>query len=278
MLGRLMKYEFRMQFKTVLITNIAVILAAVASFGVSLFATIINPYGVDSEVLTPVETVGFVGCIIAMIMLFVATMVSMYVVVISGYFRFYRTMYTSTGYMTLMLPISPWKIVVAKGLTLALYELITAVFILVSAGFQFLLIVNAFSPMGLLQTANEIISEIPILLSELLIYTPNAIVLLFEGLLLSLVSSLASLCVVYMAITIGSVIAKKNKGLVVIAIYFAVKMALSFVTEIAYYFFLIVSFTNFYVFYALLILMYAGIGIGAFFINNHLLCKKLNLE
>lgn len=279
MLGRLMKYELRMQLKTFIIINIAIILAAAASFGVDMFANIVMPQGVDAYSPNTIEIIGFLGSVFTMILLLFATSVVMVLVLLMGYIRYYRTMYTSTGYMTLMLPVSPWKIVVAKGLSLFIYFVVTAIVAFASLGAQMFFVVDAFSPDGLVTIFNKFISNIPFAIIELFGYMDISFpIIIAELVVLSLVTILSSICVVFMSITIGSVIAKKNKGLVVIFVYFGINMIMSIITQSVFTIFSLLSLANYYVFFAMLIIFYLGLGTAAFFINNHLLNKKLNLE
>ncbi len=279
MLGRLMKYELRMQLKTFLIVNIGIVLATAASFGIDMFANLIMPQGVEAVVPAPIEIIGFVGCVFALLLLIMATGIVTALVLLLGYLRYYRTMYTSTGYMTLMLPVSAWKIVVAKGLSLFIYYVSTAVIAIASIGIQVFFLVDAFSPDGLVTIFNNFITNLPFAITELIDAANVSLpIILSELIVFFIIMTITSICVVYMSITIGSVIAKKNKGLIVILIYFGINMLMSLITQTAYTVFLYLSFANFYIFLGMLILFYLGLGVGTFFLNNYLLTKKLNLE
>ena len=190
--------------------------------------------------------------------------------------RYYSHFFTDEGYLTFTLPVSRTALLGSKLLT-ALIFLAATLAVIGLSGFLFVT-VAAFSP--------EYFAFLRGAFWQLLEYSWSAEELLFviQGVLLSLAGAVLAILYPFLCATLGSVIAKKQKLLAGIGLYFGGRMAASFVGQFFMIFLVFSAFEVFDTLRSLLVLEFiallvvSGLAAGCWFWNLHLLKKKLNLS
>lgn len=147
------------------------------------------------------------------------------------YVRFYKHFFTDEGYLTFTLPVSRKKLLLSKSLNALIWTACEVILITISVGI-FLLISPPMEQGGFL--INTIIYKE--LFSALAMAWQNIgawlIVYVIEVLIILLCYYILSMSIVYCCITIGAIIAKKNKLFAAIGIYYLTNAVISFVAQL----------------------------------------------
>ena len=289
MLKKLLKYDIRA------VAGLWWIGAAV-SVGASILGAILMRFSIavsdsntPSVILKMFATLALIVgifCVIAVAVSYVFTMILVFV-------RFYRHFFTDEGYLTFTLPVKRSTLLLSKSINaviwFAAHSLVVGISMLIFAvlvtppkygGF--------FINFALLDRLWEFISLLWQYIGAWLI------VYILEGLLALLVSLMFSVFLIQFCITVGSVLVKKAKLIVSVAIYYAVTSALTTSVQIGAF-----VFTNFmargfsilvsditvdnqgYAMIALallgLIAVFSAVSTAIYSVTQYMLDRKLNL-
>lgn len=204
------------------------------------------------------------------------------------FMRFYKHFFSDEGYLTHTLPVKTSTHMFSKTWSTLLWVVITTVTTLF---FVFIYVLIGTAPHGSLLNT-EVFRAIGEFFQGIFPYmTPSYWVIGLETLLLTLVSIVFSTFMIFTAITIGAVVAKKHKILAAIGFYYLINMVVSIVTVLVFVLVTLSTVGNTMLTGSLLyspegsihfllifaILFYLGLSIGGFALCNHFLKKKLNL-
>ena len=230
MLKKCLKYDLQAVTRIWWILAVTMMGAAlVAALSLrALFQVMLDPDPAGFLVLLSVfGTLGAILCIFAMA-------ACMTVSVILVYWRTYTHFYSDEGYLTFTLPVKRSTLYLSKVLTAAIVT--TATTLIFIAGIGLILLIAPASE------GNGIIN--PVVYTHLFEFFgmaweyTGAWMILWVAVLLPMpfLVHLFSSGMVFLCITVGSVIAKKHKLLAAIGIYYGVTMVLSFVGQFISYF------------------------------------------
>ena len=222
MLKKLMKYDFKSVFKLWWIGALSTfILSFVAGGFLSFFAT-------EKELPAPVLVVA----VFALIIVYIGFLAFPIFSDILVYVRFYKNLYTDQGYLTFTLPVKRQSILnskvflgfiatMATGLVLGINSIIMTLI-----GFREVIF------------SKEFLDEIKIIIDEIAAYEYNYFIIIYlvEALVIFALLSLVGWLFNYGCISVASVIVKKAKILVAIAIYYGATSILGFILTIFYLF------------------------------------------
>ena len=161
------------------------------------------------------------------------------VMLLSGYFiatfvfigvRFYRNFYTDEGYLTFTLPVRRSTLYFSKVLSGVIFMLATSLVVLLSVSIGLLLV-----PMGegstIFGIAIRYIWELLRASIQGLKWNMGSVILVLLGVLIAIGTLVYEILVMFLCITVGSVIAKKHKLLLSIVCYYAFNAILGTVSS-----------------------------------------------
>ena len=219
MLRKLLKYDLRAMFKYWFIS-------ALASVGISVLAGIVALAlrTMDSskhEGFYSLLVLGEVLCVIALGI--IAILVPVFILI-----RLYRSFFSDEGYLTFTLPVRRETLLQSKLIASFLLSLATGV----------LYLFNAFLFFAIFETdivfSARVWREIGRAITEISaeIGAGYLVLYLLEGIMISIAVSLVSILVIFLCMTISSVITKKHRVLVAIGLYYAFHTVVSFAAQI----------------------------------------------
>lgn len=225
MLKKCLKYDFRAVLRLWWILAVSMIGASiVAGLGIRFFTQFVIFDTTSFEglrVLSTFTLVAAIFCILAMVM-------GMTVSLILTFWRMYSHFFTDEGYLTFTLPVKRSTLYLSKVIMGTLLQTATVIVLLV--GVLFILLVAPPSN-GLLNTA--IIQDLLRLLKTLWELAGGWLFL--WGALAPVILILLGLMqngLIYLCITIGAVIAKKQKLLAAIGVYYGVSTVMGLLSEV----------------------------------------------
>ena len=270
MVKKLLKYELIYYLRT---------------FG--MFLPIILVMGLITRLFMLFDSENIAGAIIkgsSIIMLLIASSALMVLAVVAAVVRFYKNMYSAEGYLTFTLPVTNSQHIFVKLAGAMICEVVCALtvilaWVIVIPGFDFY---------------NESI------IGDLLAFFegfPHIFVIIFtliiEYVLLMLVSMASTMLLYYACMTVGQ-LAKKNRILLAVGVYFAyyaVTQSASTIFGIVFAlletvggFGVVTQFmtdnmvATLYIIGAIGIVLNAGVAVLFWFITQKIMTKKLNLE
>lgn len=205
--------------------------------------------------------------------------------------RYYKNLFTDEGYLTFTLPVNSSTLIFSKLWSTLLWTLISVVVVIACI---VIYITFGGAPIGnvinvdFYQTLGEVLwTGLKWFFSELNVSYTFMVV---EIVVLGLVATVYGILSLFLAITIGSIIAKKHKILASIGFYYAINTAVSTVTTVVMTSLAFGTIgighlsvdhaadTFIHIFLISMFLIYAAIMVTEFLITNHLLKKKLNLQ
>lgn len=275
MLKKLLKYDLSAIFKLWWIM-------AVSSLGVSVIGglclkTLTSPHTNElSTIIIIIAALGIVATVIGLSAFLVVTMILIYV-------RFYKNFFTDEGYLTFTLPVKRSQLLNSKLIstfvaTIATYVvLIFDVILLLAIGIPDFFDSDVWKMLG---------HFFGVTVKEMGIYF---FIYAIEILLLALLTSLSSMLLVYICITLASVIVKKARVITAIGIYYGATTVVTFSAELVYLFgimFLGNTITNLSasatmgaiaLILLVLTVFIAAIASALYLLEYYLLDKKLNL-
>lgn len=230
-----------------------------------------------------------VAAYLLVMLCFVVLVSSVAVTELLSWWRYYKNLFTDEGYLTFTLPASRKQILLAKtvnsfiwtGLHFLLWLVCAVIIMLIAPPAE-----GLFSSVAFEWVARMIADAWSAVGAWLILYAVLA-------LLLFAMMAVFGILLVFLCITIGSVVAKKVKLLVAIAVYYGVSMVLTFVVQIFGVIGLLVMAEGMATLLAdatvvqghtviMLILMIACTAVAAavsiiYFVNLHLIERRLNL-
>lgn len=213
MLGKLFKHEFKDTGKVLLPLNLALI-------GVTIIGMVVLGLRIfDTDSIA----VGFLA--IALVLFYILAIVALFIVTyIYLMLRFYRSMYSSEGYLTHTLPASTFSILNTKILVSVFWAFLTMALSVVSV---LALILTAFSASGELSSAD--LANFQTEMEHIFGISTGS--LIGWGLLLMLVSSFSGLLMIYCSISIGQLFNKYKVGAAIVT-YVIIYIVLQIVSMI----------------------------------------------
>lgn len=266
MLGKLLKYEIKATGRIFLPLCLALLVFAVIT-------RIISTVGPEKWAAPAVISMIVYGIIMAG--MFVMTLIMMIQ-------RFYKNLLTDEGYLMLTLPVKPWQHIVSKLLTSMLWMIVSITAALISA------MIIALKAGDLTSILSGLVSFHSRIMEDL---GAQAFVLLFEMIVVTLLSVASGILLVYAAIALGHLFSKHR-----VLATFGAFIALSTLSQI---FFTLISLSpigSYFVhhpfsssslfgvqtgFHLAVIsgIIFNGLLSAAYFaITNTILSKRLNLE
>lgn len=187
-------------------------------------------------------------------------------------YRFYKRCFTDEGYLTFTLPVTTHQILLSSFLNTIIGELIMLVAVCLSVAIAVLLFLAAF-PENLIWA--DISVGLKEAFSQMWVSLAEHLDVLASMTVTGIIGALSELIVLMLAVTIGALIAKKNKILAAVGVYYGIGIVQSFVF----------TFVNLSVwdkhtvlgFFSVTSLTSLVIGIGGYFLMHYLVDKKLNL-
>ena len=279
MLKKLLKYDFKNQFK--LAVPLYILLAAASAISFVLAVVISALFNADTEASIMVSF-GITSVLIFYFLMIFAIIVAFSVSSFIPVFHFYKHLFSDEGYLTLTLPIKMRDQLISKTISGFVVNLtstvVGALSVIVSIGISALYVIK-----------NTIDETVFASIKEMLFYafegTSNAwSAMLVLYAVYFVVALFYGLMVMYMCVTLGAVVFKKLKIVGAIIFYFATSLVSGVIeTGLGLIIGIIAGIsdnadlaTNFSVISTTVV--YAIIGVVVFFVNRHLFEKKLNLE
>lgn len=289
MLSKLIKYDFKALSRVLLPTMAAVVGATLIATFSFLFGT--KPYSGASDGGLLQLLTGLLA--VLMVLAIIAACFLVFFIICA---HFYRNLMTDEGYLTFTLPVKTSEILLSKLITAMLWTLISGVVICLCV-FLFAALSSAATGDGreFFEQFAQGLGQIFAALDE------KSGLLIFEAILLGLVSTAFSILHIYLALVIGGVVSQKHKILAGIGFYFVISIVVSFISAIAQYYFggalaqnlsgmglffdmndgrqvvnSLVNAAQPYYWFTLLFTL--GLDAGCFFLSKYFLEKKLNLE
>lgn len=187
-------------------------------------------------------------------------------------FRFYKRCFTDEGYLTFTLPVTTHQILLSSLVNTILSEIIMIAAVCLSVGIAAVLFLATF-PENLIWA--DVSVGLKEAFSQMWASLAEHIDVLASMTVTGIIGALSELIVLMLAVTIGALIAKKNKILAAVGVYYGIGIVQSFVF----------TFVNLSVwdkhtvlgFFSVTSLTSLVIGIGGYFLMHYLVDKKLNL-
>ena len=187
-------------------------------------------------------------------------------------YRFYKRCFTDEGYLTFTLPVTTHQILLSSFLNTIIGELIMLAAVCLSVAIAVLLFLTAF-PENLIWA--DVSVGLKEAFSQMWASLAEHLDVLASMTVTGIIGALSELIVLMLAVTIGALIAKKNKILAAVGVYYGIGIVQSFVF----------TFVNLSVwdkhtvlgFFSVTSLTSLVIGIGGYFLMHHLTSRRLNL-
>lgn len=269
MVKKLLKYEFISYLRT--LVPMYIILLAIGA--VNRFIQIFENDHFSYDIV-------FNSSLIALV---ISIIVCIVMTVVVGVVRFHKNLYTSEGYLTFTLPVTSGQLIFTKLVMLLTFTLIGIAVILTSASVAMLgdVLIEVFRAIGyILKMYFEHLGA-------------NGLFYIIEVAVLLLVSVIYQYLLYYSCITIGQT-AKKNRVFMAFVTYFVYYL----ITQVFGTIFLIVGmvfgemgilgriskvisehpYASAHVIFATLIAFFTVLCVALYFVNRHIMNRKLNLE
>lgn len=256
MVGKLIKHELRALFRVLVWISVAVLLFACVS------RFLLMSDLLSSEKTQDILVLVLIICFYVLSIL--ALVVAAWAVAIS---RFYRSLFTGEGYLTLALPVTAAQLIWAKLLS-ALIAMIYAAAI--SFGSLFIL----FSGMGTAETVGDILKAFWEIVGALYGGSPLQIA---EKAIETVVLLPMSLLAVYAVISLGQLFTSHRVGMIFllfVCLYIAISVLGALFTPFEKY---LLGFADGHVWAWARIVLFAAVDVGCFFLIHYILRNKVNL-
>ncbi len=273
MLGKLIKHDMRSLLRLILPLTLAIIASALlCTLALRLVVSTASTgdgSGYEIMIISSLGAYIFLNAAAVLIYPTVVTILIMY--------NFYKNLYTDEGYLTFTLPVKRSSILLSKFLTAEFWTFISFV---VTSGCVAFAIFFGTATDTLYNT--DIMPFIEFIL-QFVDVTFTAPLIFY---IISMVAgSLFQTVIIFLAITIGSIVAKKLKLLAAIGIYYAMDLVTSIVISVIGFIMMIPSFMSDSS--ALLSsitlqplvngIIYVGFAVASYILTNSLMKNKLNL-
>ena len=222
MFKKVIKHDFLPIFKIWWIIAASVLGASlVGAFALRIFAE-----NVTKEVFPFISVI----CMIVGFFSVIGVISSIAVTSLLAHYRFYKNFYTDEGYLTFTLPVSRKTLLLSKTLNTFIWETAHIILIIICALIYCIIIPPS--------TETSIINPVVFKAAgAALSYIWSAvgawlILYIFESIIAYVCARLFAIVLIELCITIGSIVAKKNKLLMAIGIYYLVTGAISLISQI----------------------------------------------
>ena len=259
MVGKLLKHELHALFRTLVFFAAAVIVLALAGRILIAVLTMQSEENASAILLLSLVITFYVFSIFALIIAAYAC----------GVNRFYRTLFTGEGYMTLSLPATPEQLITAKLLSALIGVIFATVVSSLSAviflvGWDTYFMEQIYST---LRTIYEIYSE----------YLTIDGLFIFEIVARLIVSLPMALLVMFAVISLGQLFTSNRKLLTFVFMIAAYFIWNSLTTMLQIPFAYISEYVSPHLSNWLEIIIYLGIDVGSFFLVRYILKNQVNL-
>lgn len=274
MFAKLLKYEWRA-------TRGFVGLMCLICLSAALVGGLAMRYLVWVSELSSQSEVGIVLAVLTMVFAFIAIAICAVAMELYTVWRFYRSRFTDEGYLTFTLPVTTHQVLLSSfvncliGMVFALAALMVGYLVLLLLGFSAL---EDFFP--------SLWQVLPMAVENAWRLFAGETGTFLGLLLLEIVTGVISNAVLMMlAVTIGSILAKKHKVIAAVGVYYGINMALSLVTGVLGTIQGVVSYSSSEV-TALSVLssmmlwtsgVFLVVAVGGYFLMYWLVHRKLNL-
>ncbi len=290
MLKKLFSYDFRDVGKTMCLFTLIVALTTLGGCGA---ATAL--WNFDWQNYSDINIAFVFLCVflvIAVIISYVAVIAYTVLSTIMIMKRYYTNLFTDEGYLTFTLPVSTDSILNAKILSGALWNLITMVMTFSALG---AILVSVITPEYIGDVVGIYADMFSIFFGGAGLSGSHLVLFCIEYVIYLLISLFYGILLMYLAITVASVIAKKARIILGIGIYVGTTTVLSTISSIgsiiisSFYTGVAEGLTGYsdavntlviesHIQMIFMIVVNGAISVGAYFLNRYLLKNKLNLQ
>ena len=275
MLKKLLKYDIRAIFKYWWILAVSSVGLSLVG-GMCLYALMNFEDNDPNAIMILVAVLGIVATVIGLSAFLIVTEILIYV-------RFYKNFFTDEGYLTFTLPVKRSQLLNSKLIVTVGASLATILVLIVDVIMVFAIGAPDSFNSEFWKSLGWIFGEVT---KSLGIY---AIIYALEILLIGVLLGLSSILLLYICITLASIIVKKAKVIAAIGIYYGAYSAVTFAAQLIYVFGLMFiggTFSNLpeaamtgTVALILLVLLafVAALCVALYLLEYYLLDKKLNL-
>ena len=187
-------------------------------------------------------------------------------------YRFYKRCFTDEGYLTFTLPVTTHQILLSSLVNTILGELIMLVAVGLAVGIAALLFLGAFPENLIWQDMSAGLKEA---FGQMWASLAEHMDVFASLTVTGIIGALSELIVMMLAVTIGAMIAKKNKILAAVGVYYGISILQSFALTFANL--SVVDKQTVLGLFSVTSLTSLVIGIGGYFLMHYLTDKKLNL-
>lgn len=278
MLKKLFAHEWKDTWKIVGCMNLAVIIL-----------TIIGTLTINEDAIALIETNEYASVTFGLYIMFyfVAVMALSLTTTFYFFYRFYKNLYTDEGYLMHTLPVKSHHLVWSKTFVAIIWQFISGIVVI----FSFLSFMDCMYRIDG-NSAGSFWAELGVGISEVFDvlfngsgYEFEITILLIEVILMLLISPFFAIFLGYASISLGQ-LAKKRKLMASVGAYFGISILLQWIISFATVPF--VSFTYrieaeqetvfFLGIYGVICVIYAAVTAAFYFLTNHIMRNKLNLE
>lgn len=279
MLGKLLKYDNREMGIPVLLFSLISVAAGFLGGWLARFLGMLNEKGLEATMQVIISIPMMLTISVCFAAIFAAVIIALVIILR----RYYKNLFSDEGYLTFTLPVEPSQLLFSKTL-LGYFWLLIATIASCLGFIVFLGTVSAKDTFFDFTFTRDILSSLGYSYTTLT-KTPIAVAVI-EIVLSVLVALARTLLSMYLAITVGAIVAKKHKILAAIGIYVLINMATSVISNI---FSVIIMRTTFIDImendYQIIvhgstifqIILNLAIAVVCYLINRYLLTKKVNI-
>ena len=187
-------------------------------------------------------------------------------------YRFYKRCFTDEGYLTFTLPVTTHQILLSSLVNTIIGELMMLVAVGLAVGIAALLFLGAFPENLIWQDMSAGLKEA---FGQMWASLAEHMDVFASLTVTGIIGALSELIVMMLAVTIGAMIAKKNKILAAVGVYYGISILQSFALTFANL--SVVDKQTVLGLFSVTSLTSLVIGIGGYFLMHYLTDKKLNL-
>lgn len=287
MLGKLFKYENRALKKILLPVCFGVILLSILGTAMLKLNMYFDSNFSDNSIINNILS-SSTGLILIFSIL--AIISSCFISVFLILQRYYKNLFTDEGYLTFTLPVKTSQIILSKLLTAIIWTIIVVISTVI--GIFIFVIFGTSSEFINYEVIDAIVKFFHYVTNLEFISNFDLILIGLEYLIYLFISLVTSILLMYLAITLGAITAKKHKILASVGFYFIISTIVSIIETIAE--FITISFIdknlfslsgnidfNFNYFYLIVLpglILCCILSVVYFTVNKFILDKKLNIE
>lgn len=285
MLGKLFKYDNKALFKTVFPLGIGIVILSILGSAVNKLGMAVNELDLAPSAIMTIQAMTTIVFVFSIVAIISASFISLFLIIQ----RYYKNLFTDEGYLTFTLPVKTSGILFSKLVSAVLWM----AFIVVCVIGSVLLIITFGTSLSFVN--HETLETIRLFFAELLDLGNSINInlpLAFTQIILTVIAAVVEqILLLYLAVTIGSQIAKRHKIIASIGMYFAIYSICQVINIIPV---ILIGITIDHSYSANIPESFAGnelslillfalslsivYSLAFYFINRHILKNKLNLE